>query len=91
MVSKQLQKMSISADPFVVVEKSTIEKPFGWVVFYISKQFLDTGITRYRLAGNGPVFVNKTTGAIEFHGSGKPIDEILKDYEKKLSDGGSRT
>ena len=33
-VSRKLQQMSMSAKPFVVLEKSTIEKPFGWAFFY---------------------------------------------------------
>ncbi len=79
--------MSTSADPFVVVEKHTIEKPFGWVFFYNSRKFLDTGIAEYHLAGNGPVIVNKISGAVEFHGSDKLPEEHIKDYEKRLAGG----
>jgi hypothetical protein len=85
MVSKRLQQMSTSADPFVVVEKSTIEKPFGWVFFYNSKRFVETGESRYRLAGNGPVIVNKHNGSVEFFGSAKPLQEIVTEYEQKLA------
>jgi hypothetical protein len=87
-VSKKLEQMSTSSDPFVVVEKSTIERPFGWVFFYNSKKFLDTGISRYRLAGNGPVIVNKITRTVEFYGSNKPPEELIEDYETKLAERG---
>jgi Immunity protein 35 len=60
LVSKGLQQMSRSADPFVVVEEKTIETPFGWVFFYNSKRFVETGEYQYQLAGNGPVIVNMT-------------------------------
>lgn len=76
--------MSTSADPFVVVENSTIEKPFGWVFFYNSKRFVETGESRYRLAGNGPVIVNKHTGSVEFFGAAKPPLEFVAEYEQKL-------
>jgi hypothetical protein len=69
---------------YVVVDESTIEKPFGWIFFYQSKKFLETGIFMHRLAGNGPVFVNKVTGEINFFGSLPPFEVILADYEKKL-------
>ncbi len=86
-VSKRLQQMSTSADPFVVVEKSTVEKPFGWVFFYNSKKFLETGEYRHRLAGNGPVIVNKHNGSVEFFGASRPPLEIVAEYEQKLAGG----
>ena len=86
-VTKKLQQMSASADPFVLVEKSTIETSFGWVFFYNSKRFVETGESRYRLAGNGPVIVNKHNGSIEFFGSAKPPQEIVAEYEQKLAGG----
>jgi hypothetical protein len=85
LISSKLQQIGTPTDPFVVVEKSTIEKPFGWVFFYNSKKFVDTGVSRYRLAGNGPVIVDKFTGTVEFYGSGKPVEEIIQDYEKELA------
>ena len=86
-VTRRLQQMGPSADPFVVIEKNTIEKPFGWVFFYNSKRFVETGESRYRLAGNGPVIVNKHTGSVEFFGSTKPPLEFVAEYEQKLAEG----
>jgi hypothetical protein len=83
-VLKKLRQMSSPDDPFIIVEADTIEKPFGWVFFYNSKKFIETGIFRYRLAGNGPVMVNKTTRMVEFCGTNKPVQELIKDYEQKI-------
>lgn len=69
--------MSTPAAPFVVVEKNTIEKPFGWIFFYNSERFIETGESRYRLAGNDPVIVNKHNGSVEFFGSNKPPLEVV--------------
>jgi hypothetical protein len=88
-VSKKLQQISTLADPFVVVEENTMEKPFAWIFFYNSKKFIDTGISRYRLAGNGPIFVNKATRAVEFCGTDKPLEMLIDDYEKKYAGSGS--
>jgi Immunity protein 35 len=83
-VLKKLEQMSSSADPFVVIEKSTLEKSFGWIFFYNSKKFVETGESRYRLAGNGPVIVNKQNGLVEFFGTSKRLQEIVEDYEQRL-------
>jgi hypothetical protein len=87
LVSKKLRQMSPAADPFVPVEASTIERSFGWVFFYNSRKFLETGVTRYRLAGNGPIIVNKVSGEIVFCGSNKPPEELINDYETKFVNG----
>jgi len=85
LVSKKLQQRHSPDNACVVVDKYTIEKVFGWVFFYNSKKFVEIGIYRYRLAGNGPVIVNKVSRTVEFHGSGTPPEDIVKDYEKRLA------
>jgi hypothetical protein len=87
LVSKKLRQMSTPDDPFVVVDADTIEKPFGWVFFYNSKKFLETGAFSYSLAGNGPVMVNKHDGTVEFFGTVKPPLEFIEEYERKLNRG----
>ena len=87
LVSKKLAERSPADNPSVVVDKRTIERPFGWIFFYNSEKFIATGESMYRLAGNGPVFVNKRTGSIDFFGSVPTVDAILADYEKQLGDG----
>jgi len=88
LVLKELQGKGPSEDSFIVVDKYTIDKAFGWVFFYNSAKFVQTGISKYRLFGNGPIIVNKFSGAIEFCGSGTPPEDIIKDYEKRLSETG---
>jgi hypothetical protein len=84
-LSRSLQERNESGDPFVVVDENTIEASFGWVFFYNSKKFLGTGISRHRLAGNGPVLFNRGTGEIVFCGSGGGrVEEYIADYERKL-------
>jgi hypothetical protein len=81
LVSKRLQERSSENLQYVVVEDATIEKPWGWIFFCQSKTYLETGIFMHRLAGNGPVFVNKNTGEIDFFGSLPSLEVILADYE----------
>jgi Immunity protein 35 len=85
LVSERLRQMGAPDNPFAVVEKSTIERPFGWVFFYNSQKYIETGVFRYRLAGNGPIIVNKNTQEIELCGANKPVQELIDDYERRLA------
>ena len=84
-LSKELRQRCSPEDPFIVIDEYTIEKPFGWVFFYNSKKFLETGLFQDRLFGNGPVIVNKASGTVEFLGSCKPPEDIIEDYERRLA------
>jgi len=84
LVSAKLSETNPPDDPVTIVDAHTIEKPFGWVFFYNSKRFLETGNFLYLLCGNGPVIVNRHTGSVEFFGSGKPPLEIVDEYERTL-------
>ncbi len=65
---------------WVILEKHTIETQSAWVFFYNTKEFAETR-SIHRLAGNGPIFVNKKTGAVKFYGSLPPVKDIIKAYE----------
>ena len=84
-VSDKLREMSPAHERWVVVDEHTIERSFGWIFFYNSERFVTTGSAMYRLAGNGPVFVNKVTESIEFFGSTAPLEVLISRYERALS------
>jgi hypothetical protein len=71
-------------DQFVIIDESTIEKTYGWIIFYESKRFLDTGRMSSKLAGNGPVIVNKVDGSVAFFGGSESLSAIIKNYESSL-------
>ncbi len=84
LVSQGLQKYSAqSGCPMALNEGETIVKPYGWVFFYNSKQFLESGEFRHALAGNGPVIVNKYTGEIVFCGSVGGVEGNIQAYESQ--------
>ena len=85
LVSEKLRQMSAHSDPFVLVDEDTIERPFGWVFFYNSKKYRDTGEFKYRLAGNGPIILNKYDRTIHFCATYKAIEESIADYERGLA------
>lgn len=84
-VLRRLEESAPGGERWVVLDDKTIEKPYGWIYFYNSERFVVTGDPLYRLAGNGPVFVNKGTETIDFFGSIPTLDVIVAEYERKLS------
>lgn len=48
-----------SHDDFVLVREKTVATDGGWVFFYNSREFIETGDPISALAGNGPIFVSK--------------------------------
>ncbi len=85
MVAEKLTTMTTADNPFAIVDAHTIEKPFGWVFFYNSKKFLETGQFSDSLAGNGPIIVNKNDATIELCGTAQPVSELIERYERKLT------
>jgi hypothetical protein len=63
-----------------IIREATIAKPYGWVFFYQSKDFLDNGIEAAMLVGNAPIIVNRYTSELRVTGIALGLDE----YEKTL-------
>lgn len=66
-----------------LINTETIEKEFGWIFFYNSKKYIETGEFRYMLAGNAPIIVNKKDGSLYETGTSQPIDCYVTEYVKK--------
>lgn len=84
-VSQELVKRCRPEFPFALVLSETTERPFGWVFYFDSKRFLETRHFSARLAGNGPIIVNKFTAEILFCGTSTPPDDIVRGYEAGLA------
>ncbi len=75
-------RFSEEDDELVIAHEGTIEKDYGWVFFYNSKKFLETGEFSYALAGNGPIIFDKRDGSIHSFGTYKPPEEFIKEYDE---------
>ena len=64
-----------------LVDNLTIERSFGWVFFYNSREHIETGDFRYALAGNAPIVVTRADGAIHETGTAFPLEHYLKRFE----------
>jgi Immunity protein 35 len=89
LVSLTLRKLTTPKNPLVVLSAQTIEKPFGWIFFYNSKRFLETGLFRDRLAGAGPIVVHKIDGKVELVGA-STWSEFIEKYESRFLGGRER-
>jgi hypothetical protein len=83
LVREHLRKIETPDIPFAVNEVKTVERSFGWVFFYNSKQFLDTRDIRFRLAGNGPIAVKRSSGELATLGTHKPAQALIDEFEKQ--------
>lgn len=72
-------------DELVVLDEHTLERPYGWVFFYDSRRYLETGELSRMLAGNAPVLVHKQDGHIEMLGTALPVEAYLAKYESGAS------
>ena len=70
------------ADPLVLRDDLTIERPFGWVFFYDSARYVDTKDRRFAVNGNAPIIVDRQDGSVHPTGTARPIDEYIATYEK---------
>ena len=86
LVESELERTKDKYNPIdcVVLEEETIEKSWGWVFFYQSKAYVETGDFREMLGGNAPIIVNRNTGKLTHTGTAYEIEHYIKEYEAAL-------
>lgn len=86
MVEEQINvSYNVDGDELVVLEEETIQKEYGWIFFYTSRRFVETGDVNHMVVGNAPVVVNKRTGKLTFLGTAEPTENYVRRYEESLS------
>jgi len=71
-----------ASQPLVLLQDKTLEKDFGWVFFYTTKKFQETGDKKFLMPGNGPLVVDRLGGATHFLTSSMPPARAVEEYEK---------
>ncbi|QTD55551.1 YrhB domain-containing protein [Parasphingorhabdus cellanae] len=56
------------------------EQDWGWLYFYQSASFAETGAIGDMLAGNAPFIVARETGMVTTLGTAKPVEDYVADY-----------
>ncbi len=65
----------------IVIDEFTEIYPFGWIFFYQSREFVETGREEFELFGNAPYLVDAMTGAVFVTGTGRPISYYVTNYQ----------
>lgn len=60
------------------------EESFGWVFFYESKEYMDTGNLSSMLAGNAPFIVDNQAGAVHTLGTAYPAEFYIQEYVQRF-------
>jgi hypothetical protein len=68
----------------VVLEDSTLDRPYGWVFFYQSRAYVETGDKMQAFFGNAPIIFNRVSGELRVTGTADPVDDYLRKYEVEL-------
>lgn len=67
----------------LIIDDLTLETELGFVFFYNSKEYIETGDFTHCLAGNAPLFVSKRDGAVYVTGTARPIEQYIEEIERK--------
>lgn len=65
----------------ILLDAMTIERSFGWVFFYGSKAYVESGQPSDALAGNAPFVLMRADGAVRETGTAMPLEYYLKDMQ----------
>ena len=68
----------LDMDP-VILDAQTMEEAFGWVFFYQSQTWLDTGDPLHVFIGNAPLVVTRD-GTVHTTTTGQSIEESLQRF-----------
>jgi len=65
-----------------ILDDLTIEGEFGWVFFYQSKVFIETGDLSRRLVGNAPFLVSRVDGRLYVTGTAHPVQLYIDNFKR---------
>lgn len=61
---------------------AVMERSFGWVFFYNSKSFIESGDPLQAAIGNSPIIVDRRDGSVHVTGTAGPLERYLEKYEQ---------
>ena len=65
-----------------VVDDGVIEREFGWVFFYDSSEYLESGVFSEKLAGNAPVIIDRRDSSLHETGTAFSVEVYIDNYER---------
>jgi hypothetical protein len=71
-------------DELVLVDDDTLEREWGWVFFFASRRWRETGDAALRNEGDGPLIVNRYDGQIQTTGTDRPSEYFVTRYDTEF-------
>lgn len=71
-------------DELMIFDARTIERDWGWVFFWGSRRYHETGDPTYAFGGNAPCIVRRSDGGVLFTGTALPTEDYIEEF---LADG----
>lgn len=68
-----------------ILDDHTITQDFGWVFFYESIKFLNSGDSTHALVGNAPIIVSRRDGQLHSTGTAEPIEAYIENFKRSGS------
>ena len=65
-----------------LVEAATIAGDFGWVFFWQSQAYLETGDETTVLVGNAPLLIARADGRLHETGTARPIETYIENFKR---------
>jgi hypothetical protein len=75
---------------FILYEEDTVEKDWGWVFNFGTKEYLQSGSPMDIVPGTGPLVVEKADGDFSFLSTSVPPDLAVAEYERRRAEGAPR-
>jgi hypothetical protein len=66
-----------------ILDDQTVEFNSGWVFFYDSRKYIESGSPSDALAGNAPVIVSKRDGSVHVTGTARPVEDYVREFEAR--------
>lgn len=66
----------------VISGVESIAGELGWVFFYQSKDYLDTGDPATGLIGNAPIIVSKADGSLHVTGTAESVEVYVENFKR---------
>jgi hypothetical protein len=82
--AQRIAEEALSQPDYRILVEDTMERPYGWVFFYPSKDFLESGNVLDMLLGNAPLLVLRETGEVRTLGTAHPVEVFLERVDEEL-------
>jgi hypothetical protein len=69
-------------DELIFIDEHTIERAWGWMFFYTSRKWHETGDVMHAVAGNAPILVERESGRLITTGTARSPEHYLQNYER---------